>query len=160
MVGPEGGKEEPPLSSFSISSSASQVLSWELLPQREGHVDGSQAREQDPELCPRALGAHCCGVSWGSAGGRGQISSLLGWLGLGNPLPFSLSSALSGLEPSYSPSSEVPHTPPAPSSAEAPLMLAFWEPHPHGNTQRSSRKQTVHWKEGTQETRAQPCFSR
>lgn len=65
MVGPVGGKEEPPLSSFSISSSPSQVLSWELLPQREGHVEGSQAREQDPELCSRDLGAHCCGVSWG-----------------------------------------------------------------------------------------------
>lgn len=136
MVKPIGGKEEPPLSSSSISSlpPPSQVLSWELLPLR---AMWKVPRQGDGilDLFSRALSTHRHRVSWGWCRRQrpGLQPSRLAW-----PQP---SASFFSFPCSFWPGFQLlpilrgPHTP----------------PHPHGNTQKSSLKQRMCWKEGTLE---------
>lgn len=95
-------------------------------PSPEGHVECSQAREQDPELCSWALGVHCCRVNWGQCWRQrpGLQPCRLAWP---QPQPsfFSLLSALSGLAPKYSPFSGEPHVPTTPLLCRNTMNIGF-----------------------------------
>lgn len=150
---------------FPGSSSPSQVFSLGAAA-LEGHLKGSQARRQGPEGCSRTLGTHSPRVSWEQC--WGQRPGLQEWDGLASALPFpAFPLRLPTLPFSHFPplAPGTPHPqrtlmpPPPLCSAEALCMLDLQMPHPHGNTQRSSQKQSI--MEGRDpRTRAHPVFSR